>query len=184
VVEDFVDRYTNVAIGGMNYRMFAVNSETTSPFDVNVHVYSASLVLNSIPYRWRGRYNEDTDICLQALSGGWCTVLVNAFLVTKMPTMVMKGGNTDALYAGDGRLKMARSLERLWPGVVKVNRRFGRPQHVVFDGWKRFDTPLRPKPGHNISRTANEYGLELKEKKPIQSKWLREFFRKAKTHEV
>ena len=30
-----------------------------------------------------------------------------------MHTMTMKGGNTDQLYKGDGRLTMARSLERV-----------------------------------------------------------------------
>ena len=163
-IEDFVDRYENVAIAGMNYTMFAVAN--LQAFNANCHVYSCTLVLNSIPHRWRGRYNEDTDICLQVLADGWCTVLVNAFLADKEETMVMKGGNTDAIYRGDGRLMMARSLERMWPGVVETKRRFGRPQHFVYDGWKRFDTPLKLKPGlslENFEEHSNEYGLRLEQ---------------------
>lgn len=158
--EDFVDRYENVAIAGLNYQMFCI-SPTAPPFYLNVHVYSCTLVLNSIPHRWRLPYNDDTDMCLQVLSDGWCTVLVNAFMANKLRTMVAKGGNTDALYQGDGRLRMARSLERMWPGVVTTRRRFGRPQHVIKDAWKKFDTPLKRRESIALPTEPNEYGLSL-----------------------
>jgi len=162
VAEDFVDRYENVAIAGLNYDMFYVTIDRAyPPFYLNHHVYSCTLVLNAIPYKWRGRYNEDTDMCLQVLAGGWCTVLLNAFLVKKKQTMIMKGGNTDALYQGDGRLRMARSLERLWPGIVTTRRRFQRPQHIVRDAWMKFDTPLKLKPGMVVGGESNEYGMKL-----------------------
>jgi hypothetical protein len=160
VCEDFTDRYENVAISGLNYVMFNPGG-TLKPFQVNCRVYSCTLILNSLPYRWRTKYNDDTDICLQALAGGWCTILINAFLVKKMTTMAVKGGNTADLYQGDGRLKMARALERLWPRVVATKRRFGRPQHVVFDSWRRFDTPLKLRAGVDVGTEPNEYGLEL-----------------------
>lgn len=139
--EDFVDRYTNVDVAGLNYAMFAPDGQVKPPYALNVHVYSTLLILNDQKPRWRGRYNEDTDLCLQVLAGGRCTLLFNAFLIQKLPTGVMKGGNQTELYQGDGRLTMARSLERVWPGVVQTKRRFGRPQHVV--NWRRFDTPLQ-----------------------------------------
>ncbi|NJN50269.1 MAG: hypothetical protein HC798_03745 [Polaribacter sp.] len=94
-----------------------------------------------MPERWRGRYNEDTDLCLQVLTKGLCTILFNAYMIDKVATMTMKGGNSDELYKGDGRLVMARSLERLWPGIVTVTRRFKRPQHVV--RWDRFKQSLK-----------------------------------------
>src|ERR1019366_7178061 len=140
--ETFVDRYQNIGIAGLNYEMFVINGSRIPPFYLNVHVYSALLILKALPYRWRGRYNEDTDLCLQVLSNGWCTVLFNAFLAFKARTMTMKGGNSADLYTGDGRLKMARSLERQWPGVVRTERRYDRPQHVVKGSWSGFDTPL------------------------------------------
>lgn len=163
VAEDFTDRYENIAISGLNYEMFLPTNGRIPPFYLNCHVYSCNLILNSLPFRWRGRYNEDTDLCLQVLSAGWCTVLFNAFFVWKMWTMQMKGGNATELYKGDGRLKMARSLERMWPGVVETKRRFHRPQHVVKDSWKRFDTPLKLKPEIDLSQlpAINEYGMEL-----------------------
>lgn len=172
-LEDFTDRYENLAITGMNYTFFAAKF-TKKPFYLNNHVYSCLLILNSLPHRWRGRYNEDTDLCLQVLADQWCTALVNVFLIEKMPTMVCKGGNSEELYQGDGRLKMARSLERQWPGVVTVDRRFQRPQHIIKDSWRKFDTPLKLKPGVDLKTiTPNNYGLELKAVKEVQSKSLR-----------
>lgn len=164
-VEDFTDRYTNIAISGFNYFMFIIPQNKIPPFHLNCRVYSASLINNEIPHQWRGRYNEDTDICLQVLADGWCTVLFNAFMVLKTTTMVLKGGNTDALYRGDGRAKMARALERLWPGVVTTKRRFHRPQHVVAGQWLKFDNQLIRRPDLDWDAIEgggnNEFGLTL-----------------------
>jgi hypothetical protein len=173
--EDFVDRYENVGLAGLNYQMFAPDRQKLPPFYLNVHVYSCLLIDNGLPYRWRGRYNEDTDLCLQVLSGGLCTVAMNIFLTIKQRTMTMKGGNSAELYKGDGRLRMARALERMWPGVVEVKRRFKRPQHVIKYAWQRFDTPLRLKPGIDLEKLApNEYGMKLKQvASAVQSKWIR-----------
>jgi TET-associated glycosyltransferase-like protein len=143
--ERFVDRYENIAIAGLNYKMWAFPHVKMPPFYLNTRVYSCLLIRNDLPHRWRGRYNEDTDLCLQVLADGWCTILLNAFLCDKIATMRMKGGNTDALYTGDGRLKMARALERAWPGVVKTGRRWNRPQHII--DWSKFCTRLKRREG-------------------------------------
>lgn len=160
--EDFTDRYENVAISGLNYTMFVPDRRKYPPFNVNVHVYSCMLIRNDLEYRWRGQWNSDTDLCLQVLSGGWCTILINAFLAAKIGTMQMKGGNTER-YFNDGRLKMARSLERQWPGVVTTARRFNRPQHVIKDAWRKFDTPLKLKPEIDLDQLdrVDEYGMEV-----------------------
>ncbi|MCK9358020.1 MAG: hypothetical protein M0R22_12890 [Dehalococcoidia bacterium] len=81
-MEDFTCRYENVAIAGTNYVTFW--TPDAAPFFRNVHVYSFMLIRNDLPFRWRGRYNEDTDLCLQVLSNGWCTILFNAFLAEKV----------------------------------------------------------------------------------------------------
>lgn len=159
-VEDFTDRYENVAISGMNYAMFAYSRKP--PFHLNARVYSCLLIRNDLPNRWRGMYNEDADLCLQVLADNWCTILVNVFVTEKMQTMAMAGGNTDQLYKEDGRTEMARSLERQWPYVVSTKRRFGRAQHVIKDHWRRFDTPLiRRKDIDWNTMGKNEYGLGL-----------------------
>lgn len=180
-VEDFTDRYENIAIAGMNYTMFVPDRQSIAPFFLNNHVYSCLLILNELPFRWRGRYNEDTDLCLQVLAAGWCTVLTNIFMIDKVHTMKMKGGNTTELYKGDGRLKMARSLERVWPYVVSVDRRFQRPQHKIRDEWKKFDTPLIRRKDLDWSKfkQANEYGLKLEQVADVvKSPLLREMLKK------
>ena len=176
-IEEFTDRYENIGISGMNYTMFVVPRQTTKPFFLNVHVYSALLIRNDMKYRWRGRYNEDTDLCLQVLSGGYCTVLINVFSIQKVKTLTMKGGNMTELYKGHGRLKMARSLERVWPGVVSVKRRFGRPQHHVKNAWRGFDTPLKRKTTINWETiNKNEWKPKIVKTKEIRSKELQKFY--------
>jgi hypothetical protein len=171
LTEDFIDRYENVAIGGLNYTMFVPDGMKYPPFTINQHVYSCLLILNRVPHLFRLAYNEDTDLCLQVLADGWCTILMNAFLVMKKETMMVGGGNTAEMYKGDGRLTMARSLERHWPGVVVTRRRFGRPQHIVNSSWRKFDTPLKLKPGVDLSqfKKVDEHGMRIKEVKPVKS---------------
>lgn len=171
-VEDFVDRYTNIGIAGMDYYMFVPDNQGHPAIQWNCHVYSCTLILNSLPYRWRTPLNDDTDMCLQVLAGGYCTLLVNAFLVQKLRTMRIKGGNTEIYKNVDGRLRMARQLERLWPGIVTVDRRFQRPQHIVKAAWKRFDTQPILKEGLTLEALAeekNEYGMELTALQKIRS---------------
>lgn len=136
--EDFVDRYTNVPIAGFQYSMFAVTEVTraiTKPFLLNTRIYSCILLSNAIPHRWRGRYNEDTDLSLRLLKDGYCSILFYAYLCDKQATMQMKGGNTDELYRQDpnfdGRLAMAQSLQQQHPDVTKIIRHWGRWQHHV-----------------------------------------------------
>jgi hypothetical protein len=158
--EDFVDRYTNVAIAGMQYLMFVRQKAELPPFVLNTRVYSCLLIQNDIPYRWRGRYNEDTDLSLRALKDGWCTVLFYAFVARKQETMKAKGGNTDELYKGNGRLLMAQSLQQQHPDVVKITRKWGRWQHQV--DYRPFKhNQLVKKPGLVIPEGPNEYGMKL-----------------------
>ena len=170
-VEEFVDRYENIAIAGMNYDTFAFSS--SAPYVKNTRVYSNLLIRNDLPFEWRGRYNEDTDLCLQVLSAGWATVLFNSFLILKNRTMMMKGGNTDQLYEGDGRLEMARSLERQWPRVVEVKRKFNRPQHHVTKSFRQFDTPLIRRKDIDWDEIATrKTKMKLVQNKDIRSKQL------------
>ena len=131
--EDFTDRYTNVAFSGLNNIAFAPDrSERIPPFLLNTRIYSMTLIKNDLPYRWRGKYNEDTDICLRALKDGWCTIQFNAFLGDKATTMIMKGGNTDSIYnTGDNRREFAESLQKQHPDVVEVVWKFDRWHHQV-----------------------------------------------------
>ncbi len=133
-VEVFADRYTNVALTGLQNSQFVIAKWEWPAFFLNTRVYSCTLIKNDLALtggRWRGRYNEDTDLCIRALKEGWCTVVFVTFNADKVGTMVMKGGNTDELYAGNGRTLMAHSLMNQHPDVVKVGTRWNRDQHIV-----------------------------------------------------
>lgn len=162
--EDFVDRYENVAIAGFNYYSFCKATDAVPPFYLNTRIYSCILIDNSIPYRWRGRYNEDTDLSLRVLKDGYCTILFNAFLAGKVTTMRMKGGNTDELYVDDGRKKMAEALRDLHPDVTKVIWKFGRWHHQV-DYRKFKKNKLIKKENLIVPDVVNNYGMILKEHK-------------------
>ena len=74
--------------------------------------------------------------------------------------MTMEGGNTDELYIGEGRLKMAQSLQRQHPDVTKIVWKWGRWQHSV--DYRRFKTnKLIRKPGVVVPNKSNEYGMRL-----------------------
>lgn len=167
--EDFVDRYENIALAGFQYNAFAVTQLTSNNPVIlsNTRIYSCILIKNDIPHRWRGRYNEDTDLSLRVLKDGLCTILFYIFLADKQTTMTMKGGNTDELYQGDGRLLMAQSLQQQHPDVTQIKRRWGRWQHVV--NYKPFKhNRLILKEGIEIPKGVNNYGMKLVKKQATE----------------
>jgi hypothetical protein len=168
--EDFTDRYSNVALSGFNNIAFASDRDPKiAPFVLNTRVYSMSLIDSHLPYRWRGRYNEDTDLCLRALKDGWSTIQFNVFLGDKATTLTMRGGNTDTVYnTGDQRLEFAESLQRQHPDCVKVTWKFNRWHHEV--DYSRFKcNALKLKPGVTPVAGNNEYGMTLRRVTPKQS---------------
>ena len=162
VIEDFVLRYENIAQAGMNYALFCPAIEARPPIRLNTRIYSCILIRNDIPYRWRGKYNEDTDLSLRILKDGWVTVLFNAFLIGKRATMSQGGGNTDTIYnAGDNRREFAESLATQHPDVVNVTWKFNRWHHQVnYRPFRRNE--LIKKSNITINKGINNYGMVLK----------------------
>lgn len=158
-MEDFVLRYTNVAMAGPNYAMFAFGASALPPFIINTRIYSCNLIRNDVPFRWRGRYNEDTIMSLDMLKAGWCTIQFNAFLQGKLRTQTIKGGNTDELYK-QGTMDKSQMLVREHPDVAEVKFKFGRWHHHV--DYTRFKTRrLIRRPDFKPSAGENEYGMKL-----------------------
>ena len=129
--EDFVQRYSNVPLAGMNYYSFCKKTDRVPPFVANTRIYSCLLIRNDIGLDWRGRYNEDTDLSLRVLKRGDCTIQMNAFLCGKVTTQRMKGGNTDEFYEDEGTLPKSQMIADLHPDVAKVVWRFNRWHHHV-----------------------------------------------------
>jgi hypothetical protein len=159
--EDFVDRYENILISGFTYRSFMIpNDPSPSPYIMNTRIYSCLLIDNSCPYRWRGRYNEDTDLSLRVLKDGYCTVQFNAFLQNKMATQKLKGGNTDEFYKKEGTLLKSQMLVDMHPDVTKLVWKYDRWHHYVdYSPFKK--NKLILKKNIIFDKLPNEYGMIL-----------------------
>ena len=160
-MEDFVLRYDNIAISGPNYYSFVKSNDGVPPYVKNTRIYSCLFIRNDIPYRWRGRYNEDTDLCLRVLKDGWATLQFNAFLQGKVTTQRMGGGNHEQFYSEDGTYLKSKMLEDMHPDVAKVVWRFNRHHHHV--NYKPFkDIPLGKK-SEWVGEEIDNYGMTLVE---------------------
>ena len=160
-MEDFCLRYSNVGMAGPNYRSFASQNSVIPPFVVNTRIYSCNLIRNDVPYRWRGRYNEDTDLSLRMLKDNWATVQFNAFLQDKLRTQVLGGGNTAEFYANEGTFAKSKMQVEMHPDVSKLTFKFGRVHHEV--DYRPFKSiPLRFVDDYTQVRGINNYGLTLK----------------------
>lgn len=162
-MEDFVLRYKNIGMAGPQYWMFAPSRSKLPPYVINTRIYSCNLIRNDLPFRWRGRYNEDTDLSLVMLKNGWTTVQFNAFLQYKLTTQTLKGGNTEAFYAVEGTLPKSQMLVKMHPDVAKIVWKFKRWHHFVdYTPFKNLGL-LRRDDYNQIERT--QYKLR-KEKRP------------------
>lgn len=137
-VESFADKNKD-DISGFEYRYF-VAKPPKKAFKLNTHVYSALLINTELPYRWRLKYNEDIDLCLQVLHNGGSTSSCVYYMTNKTSTaQKMKGGNQTELYKGNEpkkNLLKAKMLEAVWPQYTKTVIRFNRHHHLI--DWKVF----------------------------------------------
>jgi len=172
--EDFVDRYENVRVAGLQYRFFCAAKDRYPAFVANTRIFSALLIDNEGTHRWRGRYNEDVILSLDVLSDGDCTVQFNNLLQGKMGTQALSGGNTDFIYNNDelnayaerflkddrralSTLNKSVSLKQLYPELIEVVWRYGRVHHEAdFSSFK--DNQLRLKKG---AKKVKDYKLRL-----------------------
>lgn len=159
-MEDFADRYKNIALAGPRYKKFVPKRYKHNPVVFNMRIYSTILINNALLMRWRGKFNEDTDLVLRILKDGWCTARFNAFIQEKNATLKTKGGNTDEVYQDKSRLEFAQSLQRQHPDVVKVVWRYNRWHHQV--DYRRFkNNPLIKRDDIEIPQGVNNYGMKL-----------------------
>lgn len=159
-METFVLRYTNIAMAGPAYFMSVTRKAIHPPYVLNTRIYSCNLIRNDTGYRWRARYNEDTDLSLRMLKDGWCTVQFKAFLQLKLTTQTIPGGNTEAFYAEEGTLNKSRMLAELHPDVARVVKRWGRwHHHVDYRPFKK--NLLRRRLDAEITPGVDDFGMRL-----------------------
>ena len=158
-MEDFCLRYKNMAMAGPNYFMFASRKDKVAPLVFNTRIYSCNLIRNDVPFRLRGRLNEDTDLSLRMLKAGWCTVQFNAFLQKKMTTQMVKGGNTKEFYEKEGTLPKSKMQELVHPDVSKVVWKWRRwHHHVDYSGFKHIALVRK---SQSEAVDDSEYGMRL-----------------------
>lgn len=162
-VEEFCDRYSNIALAGLNYSKFCVGEQVYPPFTTNTRIYSYGLWnLNCPQITQRGTWNEDTIQSLDVLKAGWCTVQLNCYLGAKVTTQKIKGGNTEEFYNKDedGTRPKSEMLANVHPDVAKVVWKFNRVHHEV--DYTGFTQPLIYKPEYahleNAPFTFDEKG--------------------------
>jgi len=136
-VENFSLKNDN-DISGFEYRYFVAKPPKTA-FKLNTHVYSAMLIKTSLSFRWRLKYNEDIDLCLQVLHNKGTTSSCIYYMTNKTSTVAkMKGGNQDELYKNNDKAKKiikAKMIESVWPQYCKTVIRFNRPHHFI--DWRK-----------------------------------------------
>lgn len=175
--EDFVDRYENVPVSGLQYRFFCAPNQKYPPYVANTRIYSCLLIENTCKFKWRGRYNEDTDLSLRVLKDGDCTIQFNFFLQSKDPTQALKGGNTDEFYHSErtddegraserykaaGTINKSQMLVDMHPDVATVVWRYDRwHHHVDYSSFKKNKLILKKDIDLSKFPKVNNYGLKL-----------------------
>lgn len=179
VIEDWTDRYQNVAIAGMNYFMFASRKVGNQPpLYLNTRVYSNMLIETALrepdtgePIRNELFYNDDTDLCLRVLKAGFVTALFNAFLIGKETTMAHKGGMTDYYEETNDRLEFVEELKAAHPEVVTITKKWGRwHHHVDYSPFARNKPIFRP--DVEVPDGTDDYGMVL-EQEVGGGRWVR-----------
>lgn len=159
ILENFTKRFSNVGMSGMNYRFFCVHNKPA--FQLNTRIYSCNFIRNDLPFRWRGRYNEDTILSLDMITKGWNTILFNLFLIGKIETQTMKGGNNDIFYKLEGTYNKSKMLKEVYPQYVRLVTKYGRDHHYI--DYKVFENinPLQYRKDYIVdtSRKINENGI-------------------------
>ena len=138
IMEKFVLRYKNIAIAGPNYCFFCPQATGRRPLYFNTRIYSFLFIRNDLKHRWRGRYNEDTDICLRVLKDSWCTVQFNVFLQGKIATQTIRGGNSAEFYDQEGTYNKSKMLVEMHPVITDLIYQWDRYHHYV--NYKPFAT--------------------------------------------
>lgn len=169
--EDFVDRFENVALAGLQYKFFCVDDYPYPPYILNTRIMSCFLIDNDCPHKWRGRYNEDVDLSIRVLKEGLCTMLLYSFLCGKARTGTVKGGNTSEIYNNyqeDASLRKSQMLVEMHPDCVSLIERYGRTHHHVdLDaivnkyGQPARNNPLILKKDVKIVNKVDNYGMKL-----------------------
>lgn len=184
IMEDYSDMWENLGLTSCQYASFVPGIDTGRGAVIrNTRTYSCILINTELldkrlEERWRGTYNEDTDLTLRVLSTkDLCTANFNSILSGKQTTGTMKGGNTTTIYEfGEDKQENAKftglqkkfdELKENWGDIIKfTNKKHkdGRPHHHI-SYTKLFKQPLILKKGIVREPKVNNYNMKLVKQK-------------------
>lgn len=138
-LENLIDNVKEpVGIIGHCYFFDVRKDKIRPPIQLNTKVYSSMLIntelLDKHNIKFLLKYNEDVDLVLQCLKNKLNSISCNIFLCNKLPTLFVKGGNTDTIY--DNGKKFQDKLDCLiekWGDIVETVKKHKdeRPHHKV-----------------------------------------------------
>jgi len=172
MMEDFSDKFKNIGLTSCQYKSFVPGIDTgREEFIVNTRAYSCILINSELlderlDERWRGRYNDDTDLSLRVLStGDICIVNFNSLLSGKQTSGSMKGGMAEIYdnHSHNGYMMKFNALRDVWGDIVTLtNKRHkdGRPHHHIAYT-SLFHQPLILKDGVEREPKINNYNMIL-----------------------
>tara|TARA_Y100001938_G_C8098070_1_gene439539 strand:- start:1752 stop:2543 length:792 start_codon:yes stop_codon:yes gene_type:complete len=119
-IEDYVDKYSNIAIAGLRNSAFAFSFDGKDKISFNKQIASCALIKTNIPAKYENNIIEDTDFSMQVLNKNYCTVIFNKLLFDNPPQGKVAGGNTGDIY----------------------HNKITKLQQALSDKWKCFDIQL------------------------------------------
>ena len=170
IMEDYSDKFENLGLVGCQYQSFLPHILTKSPpIIINTRIYSTILINTELldkrlEQRWRGRYNDDTDLTLRVLAtGDLCTANFQSLASGKITSGRSKGGMREIYdnHQHSGYQKKFDALREIWGKIVTLTYKKhadGRPHHCI-EYTKLFKHKLKLKDGVSREPKINNYNM-------------------------
>lgn len=140
--EKFFDKYENLLMIELKNKSFLVQLQKFS-YSLNTRCFSCNLIYNSLPIRWRGRYNEDVILSYDIMKSGYCIASYHGgILKEKGSTREAIGGGNHAISKNDkesiyddsenykySSVEKTNLLLKVYPEYFKKVIKYGRVHH-------------------------------------------------------
>ena len=134
---EFIHKYSNLATFGYPANTWARFAKY--PHQINKMNYGCYVVNPHHPFEYTPKTADDLDMCLQILTGGWCTWLNNEYAFDMVPMQSQSGGYTD-IRANGGDLRRKKAVCAKWKDLTLVRKDNTNLDWRVDSGriWKQF----------------------------------------------
>jgi hypothetical protein len=136
-LEELTIMFPNIGLSGFIHDAFAFARKTK--FELNKQICSVILVKNDSSAKWELNIIDDTDYSLQLLYSGMCTLNINCISYETIPTMKLKGGNTE-FNSNNGLKNRQIKLQEKYPSFFKIIEKDGASKIAPSKIWRQFKT--------------------------------------------